>query len=213
MTLRQIRAELEKAAEKSWDALFETLRTLADASDSKDIHTRGHSERVTRFSVEIGRIMGLPEDEIERIRVGALVHDVGKIAIDREILAKPTLLTDAEYSVMKTHTLLGYELLEHIPQLQTAMEAVRYHHERLDGKGYPYGLKGDEIPRMVRVIAVADCFDAMTTTRIYQDPAPVELVIGMIRSSAGIKYDERAVDALVQGIRAGRIVARSEDSA
>jgi|WetSurMetagenome_2_1015567.scaffolds.fasta_scaffold118528_2 HD-GYP domain-containing protein (c-di-GMP phosphodiesterase class II) len=212
MTLPQARMELENADEKPWDVLIETLRSLANASDRMDVHTRGHSERVTRFSVEIAKIMGLTDDEIEQIRVGALVHDIGKIAIAREILVKPTLLSDAEYAVMKTHTTRGYELLEHIPQLRAATEAVRYHHERLDGKGYPYGLKGTEIPRLVRFIAVADCFDAMTTTRIYQDPAPVEQVIEMIRSAAGIKYDAQAVEALVQGVQAGRIVARSEDS-
>ncbi len=212
MTLQQTRTELLHAAGKSWDALLETLRALACASDSMDLHTQGHSERVTRFSVEIGKILGLPEDEIEQIRVGALVHDIGKIAIDRRILAKPTLLTDAEYAVMKTHTLRGCELLEGIPQLESALEAVRHHHERLDGKGYPCGLKGQTIPRVVRVIAVADCFDAMTTTRIYQDPAPVDQVLGMIRASAGIKYDARVVEALAQGVQSGRIVARSEDS-
>jgi len=213
MTPLQTRLELEKASRLSWDALFETLRAVASASDSMDVHTRGHSERVTRFSIEIAKGMGLSNDEIEQIRLGALAHDIGKIAIPREILAKPTMLTDGEYAVMKTHTIRGFELLEHIPELRIATEAARYHHERLDGKGYPDGLKGDEIPQPVRVIAVADCFDAMTTTRIYQDPAPVEGVVEMIRSAAGIKYDARAVEALVQGIQAGRIIARSEDSA
>jgi HD-GYP domain-containing protein (c-di-GMP phosphodiesterase class II) len=212
MELPQIRLELERASGQSWEMLVETLRAVANASDSRDNHTRGHSERVTRFSVEIAEIMGLQKDEIEQIRLGALVHDIGKIAISREILAKPTMLTDREYAVMKTHTIQGYELLEHIPQLGAAKEAARSHHERIDGKGYPFGLKADEIPRTVRVIAVADCFDAMTTTRIYQDPAPVEEVIAMIRSAAGIKYDVRAVEALVQGIQAGRIIARLEDS-
>jgi len=212
LTPQQTILELQKASKKSWDLLFDTLRLLASASDSKDVHTRGHSERVTRFSIEIAQIMGLPEDEIERIGIGALVHDIGKITIDSNILTKPTLLTDSEYEIMKTHTIRGYELLEQIPRLQSIKPATRFHHERLDGKGYPYGLKGDEIPRIVRVITVADCFDAMTTTRIYQDPTPVEYVLGMIRSAAGVKYDEHVVEALVHGVRKGRIIARSEDS-
>jgi HD-GYP domain-containing protein (c-di-GMP phosphodiesterase class II) len=212
MTWQQARSELEKAAHKSPQELFEALRALAGISDSMDVHTQGHSERVTRFSVEISKIMGLPENAIEEIRMGALAHDIGKIAIDRAILAKPTQLTDEEYAVIKTHTLRGFELLENIPHLRAAREAVQYHHERLDGNGYPFGLKGAEIPQSVRVIAVADCFDAMATRRSYQDPMPVEHVIEKIRSSADIKYDRQAFEALVQAIAAGRIIARTEDS-
>jgi HD-GYP domain-containing protein (c-di-GMP phosphodiesterase class II) len=211
MTLQETTTELERAAAQSRLVFIETLRALASASDNKDFYTRGHSERVTRFSVEIAKAMGLPEDEIERIRIGALIHDIGKIAIDSDILNKPTLLTDAEYAVMKTHTTRGCELLGHIPLLHDIVPGIRYHHEQIDGKGYPHGLKGEEIPMIARVIAVADCFDAMTTTRPYQDPAPVGYVLGMIRSAAGIKYDVRVVEALVQGVKMGRIIARSED--
>ncbi len=211
MSLQQSMAELQKAAETSPQELIQTLRELARASDSQDPYTRGHSERVTRFSAETARLMGLPEDEIERIRIGALIHDVGKITIDRKILNKPTVLTEAEYEVMKTHTTRGYELLKHIPQLKDVTAGIRFHHEQLDGNGYPYGLKGDEIPMIARVITVADCFDAMTTIRAYQDPAPIEYVLGMIRSAAGVKFDDRAVEALVRGVRTGCIMTRSED--
>ena len=211
MTLQETMAELQRAAALSQPELVEALRTLASASDSKDFYTRGHSERVTRFSVEIAKTMGLPKDEIERIRIGALIHDIGKITIDSGILNKPTVLTDAEYAVMKTHATRGCELLEQIPQLHDITPGIRYHHEQMDGKGYPHGLKGAEIPMIARVIAVADCFDAMTTTRPYQDPAPVGYVLGMIRSAAGVKYDEQVVEALVQSVRAGRILTRLED--
>ena len=211
MTLQETMAELQRAAAQSQQELVEALRALASASDSKDFYTRGHSERVTRFSVEIGKTMGLPEGEIERIRIGALIHDIGKITIASEILNKPTLLTDAEYAVMKTHATRGCELLEHIPQLRDITPGIRYHHEQMDGKGYPQGLKGAEIPMIARVIAVADCFDAMTTTRPYQDPAPVGYVLGMIRSAAGIKYDARVVEALAEAVRTDLIMTRSED--
>ena len=211
MTLQQTMAELQKAAEESPRVFIEALRALATASDSKDLDTRGHSERVTRFSVEIASIMGLPEEVIERIRIAALIHDIGKITIDDEILNKPAILSNAEYEVMKTHPTKGYELLKHIPQLKEITPGMQFHHEQLDGKGYPLGLKGNEIPMIARIITVADCFDAMTTIRPYQDPAPIEYVLAMIRSAAGIKYDEHVVEALVRGVRTGRIITRAED--
>ena len=211
LTLQEMRTELQKAAEKAHPEFVQALRALASATDSKGYDTHGHSERVTRFSVEIAKLMSLPADEIERIRIGALVHDVGKIAIDSGILNKPTILTDAEYAVMKTHTIRGCELLEHIPRLNNITPGIRYHHEQVDGGGYPYGLKGDEIPLIARVIAVADCFDAMTTARPYQDPAPVGYVLGIVRSVAGIKYDACVVEALVKAVEQGRILTRSED--
>jgi HD-GYP domain-containing protein (c-di-GMP phosphodiesterase class II) len=211
LTLEEIAAELRKAAHESRQVFVEVLRELASASDDIDPYTRGHSERVTRFSVEIAKIMELPEDEIERIRIGALIHDIGKITIDAELLNKPAVLTESEYEVMKTHIIRGYELLKDIPQLKDTTPGMRYHHEQLDGKGYPHGLKGEEIPMIARIIAVADCFDAMTTIRPYQAPLPIESVLAMIRSAAGVKYDETVVEALARGVRTGRIMPRSED--
>jgi HD-GYP domain-containing protein (c-di-GMP phosphodiesterase class II) len=209
--LQKVKAELQKASEKSLQELVEALRTLATASDGADPYTRGHSERVTRFSVEIAKIMELPDEEIERIRIGALAHDIGKIAIEGDVLNKPSLLTNSEYALIKTHTTQGYELLKDIPQLQEILPGIQFHHEQLDGKGYPYGLKENEIPMIVRIITVADCFDAMITARPYQAPTPTEHALGMLRSSAGLKYDTRVVDALIQGVKTGRIKARSED--
>lgn len=207
----EIADELRKAAHQSRQVFVDALRELARVSDDIDPYTRGHSERVTRFSAEIARIMELPEDDVERIRIGALIHDIGKITIDPALLNKPTALTEAEYDIMKTHTTRGYELLKDIPQLKDITPGMRYHHERLDGKGYPDGLKGDEIPMIARIITVADCFDAMTTIRPYQDPSPTEYVLANIRSAAGVKYDEDVVEALVRGVRTGRIMPRSED--
>jgi len=193
MNLPETMEELQKAADSSRDEFVETLRQLAIATDSRDPYTRGHSERVTRFSVEIARIMGLPDEEVERVRVGALIHDIGKIRIPEEILNKPTVLTEAEYEEMKTHTTRGYEMLKHIQQLQDILPGIQFHHEQLDGNGYPHGLKGDEIPVITRIITVADCFDAMTTIRPYQDPAPIEDVLGKISSAAGLKFDTQVV--------------------
>lgn len=210
-TLQKMMEELQKASEGSRRELMEALRELASASDKADPYTRGHSERVTRFSVEIAKIMGLPEEEIEQIRIGALTHDIGKITIDRKVLNKAKPLTNSEYELIKTHTTRGYELLKDVPQLKDILPGVRSHHEQLDGKGYPHGLKGDEIPMIARIISVADCFDAMITARPYQDPTPTEHALGLLRYAAGIKYDSRVVEALVQGVRIGRIMTRSED--
>lgn len=188
---------------------METVRALASAIDEKDFYTRGHSERVTRFSVEIARIMDLSEEDIQKVTIGALIHDFGKLAIDDRILKKPTMLTEEEYEVMKTHTTRGYDMLKHIPQLKEIIMGLQSHHEQLDGKGYPQGLKGDEIPMIARIIMVADCFDAMTTARPYHEPAPVDHVIGVIRSFAGTKYDQRVVEALVEAVETNRIVPSS----
>ncbi len=211
LPMDEIAAELRKAAHESREVFVEVLRELASASDDIDPYTRGHSERVSRFSSEIAKIMEFPEDEIERIRIGALIHDIGKIAIGAELLNKPAALTEAEYEIMKTHIPRGYALLKDIPQLKDVILGLQYHHERLDGKGYPHGIQGEEIPMIARIIAVADCFDAMTTIRPYQDPGPVEYVLAIIRSAAGVKFDEHVVEALVQGVRTGRITPRSED--
>jgi HD-GYP domain-containing protein (c-di-GMP phosphodiesterase class II) len=202
-------AVMRKAAEESRQLFMESARALASAIDEKDFYTRGHSERVTRFSVEIARIMNLPEDEIENITIGALIHDIGKLAIDDSILKKPAMLTEEEYEIMKTHTTRGYEMLKHIPQLKDIISGLQSHHEQLDGRGYPQGLRGNEIPMIARIIMVADCFDAMTTARPYQEPAPIDYVLKVISSSAGTKYDQRVVEALVQGVKMGRIVPSS----
>jgi putative nucleotidyltransferase with HDIG domain len=204
---------LKHAAEESKQLFMEAVRALASAIDEKDFYTRGHSERVTQFSVEIAKIMELPEEEIEKIKIAALIHDIGKVAIDDRILKKPTMLTEEEYEIMKTHTTRGYEMLKHIPQLKDIISGLQSHHEQMDGKGYPRGLKGDEIPLIARIIMVADCFDAMTTARPYQEPAPIDYVLQVICSSAGTKYDQRVVEALVDGIKKGRIVPSGETAA
>lgn len=202
---------LENEAARSGRRFLEALRALAAVIDDKDPYTRGHSERVTRFSVEIARTMGLSEPEIEQIRMAALIHDIGKVDIDDRILKKPETLTEAEYEEMKTHTTRGYEMLKHIPQLEVIAAGMEAHHEHLDGSGYPRGLRGSEIPLLARIITVADCFDAMTTTRPYQDPTPVDRALSVIRSGAGRKYDKKVVAALVEAVRSGRIMTRIED--
>lgn len=204
--IQQNLSNLKQTVEDSKQLFLGIVRAFANAIDGKDPYTRGHTERVARFSVEIAKIMELPEDEVEKIKIAGLLHDIGKIAIDDKILKKPAVLTDEEYQIMKTHPQRGYEMMKHIPQLKDIIPGIYCHHEQLDGKGYPQGLKGDELAMIARIIMVADCFDAMTTKRPYQDPAPIDHVLGVIRSLTPDKYDPRVVEALVRGVKTGRII-------
>src|SRR5262249_32999669 len=159
--------------------------TLAAAIDAKDPYTRGHSERVARYAVAIGKHYGLVGEDLKRVRISALLHDVGKIGIDDRILRKPTALTDEEFEVMKTHPTKGALIIGQIPQLRDIIPGIKYHHEKWEGGGYPEGLAREEIPMLARVVTVADTFDAMTTTRPYQKAMALDYVISRIKSFSG----------------------------
>jgi HD-GYP domain-containing protein (c-di-GMP phosphodiesterase class II) len=178
---------------------------LAGAVDEKDPYTRGHSDRVTRYSLLIAKEMGLPPAFMETLQISAQLHDVGKIGIEDHILKKPGSLTEEEFEVMKTHTTKGANILRPVPQLAEMLPGIELHHEALDGRGYPYGLKGDQIPLMPRVIAVADTFDALTTNRPYQQAHTPDQALQIIRSLAGKRLDPAAVDALLAVYERGEI--------
>ncbi|BBB32456.1 metal dependent phosphohydrolase [Thermotomaculum hydrothermale] len=180
-----------------------TITALAAAIDAKDEYTRGHSERVTKISVIIGKYLGLNAIELERIKVAGLLHDIGKIGIDDKILRKPGILTAEEFEEMKKHPVIGYNILAPIKELKEINKGVKYHHEKWDGSGYPEGLKGEQIPLIARIIAVADTFDAMTSRRPYQDPMDPEFVRDKIMDFAGIRYDRRVVAAFVKAFNSG----------
>ena len=177
---------------------------LAGAVDEKDPYTRGHSDRVTRYSLMIAKEMGLDPGFLEILRVSAQLHDVGKIGIEDRILKKPGALTPEEFEIMKTHTTKGANILRPVPQLREMLPGIELHHEALNGRGYPYGLKGDEIPLLPRVIAVADTFDALTTNRPYQQAYdPVE-ALRIIENLSGQRLDPRAVTAIMAVFLPGR---------
>jgi putative two-component system response regulator len=144
------------------------LFSLAAALESKDFYTRGHSDRVAQLAVDIAKKMGLTERQIESIRRGGLLHDIGKIGVKESILLKPGRLTDEEMAHIKTHTSRGYDICAPLKSLEPCLPIIRSHHERIDGQGYPDGLKGDQIPLEARIMAVADAYDAMTTDRPYR---------------------------------------------
>ncbi len=202
---------LRQAARENQELFLNSIRTLAAAIDAKDPYTRGHSERVARYAVVIGRHMGLTAEEIRSVRVSALLHDVGKIGIDDRILRKPTALTSEEFEVMKTHPVKGALIMGQIPQMKDIVPGIKHHHEKWGGGGYPDGLCGENIPRLARIVAVADTFDAMTTTRPYQRAMPLAYVIERIKSFAGKSFDPAVVAALEKAFAGGDLEFLGEE--
>ena len=197
--------DLQHSAEENRQLFIGTVKALAAAIDGKDPYTRGHSERVARFSLAIGESLGLPDDEMEKLRISALLHDVGKIAIEDSILKKPAALTAEEFEIMKGHPQKGYKIMSQIPAMKDFLPGMYMHHEMMDGKGYPQGLKGDEIPMQARIVSVADTFDAMTTDRPYQKGMSLEDAIERIGTLVNTRYDPKVVDALVAACESGQI--------
>ena len=197
--------DLQRSANENHDLFLGTVKALAAAIDGKDPYTRGHSERVSRFSVATAQGLGLPENEIEQIRISALLHDIGKIGIDDNVLKKPSALTDAEFEIMKTHPQKGYKIMSQIPAMRDFLPGMYMHHEMINGGGYPQGLKGDEIPMQARIVSVADTFDAMTTERPYQRAMDLEAALIRLKSFVGTRYDARVVAAFIAACEAGKI--------
>ncbi len=198
-------ARLAKAALENRELFVGTVKALAAAIDGKDKYTRGHSERVARISVAIGKQLGLSGEELETLRISALLHDVGKIAIDDSILKKPAALTTEEYEIMKTHPQKGYKIMSQIPAMKEFLPGMYMHHEMVNGKGYPQGLTDKEIPLQAKIVSVADTFDAMTIDRPYQKGMLLPEALEGIKSLVGTRYDASVVNALVRGCDAGEI--------
>jgi putative nucleotidyltransferase with HDIG domain len=193
--------DLKRAAAENRDLFMGSIQMLAGAVDEKDPYTKGHSDRVTRYSLMIAREMKLDDEFLEIVRISAQLHDVGKIGIEDRILKKPGALTPEEFEIMKTHTTKGANILRSVAQLKDMIPGIELHHESLDGRGYPHGLKGDQIPLLPRIIAVADTFDALTTHRPYQRARDVNEALKIIHSLAGKRLDPQAVfafDAIYQ---------------
>jgi HD-GYP domain-containing protein (c-di-GMP phosphodiesterase class II) len=197
--------DLKRAAEENRELFMGSIQMLAGAVDEKDPYTRGHSDRVTRYSLLVAKEMKLPAPFMETLQISAQLHDVGKIGIEDHILKKPGALTEEEFEVMKTHTTKGANILRPVTQLAEMLPGIELHHEALDGRGYPYGLKGDQIPLLARVIAVADTFDALTTNRPYQKAHTPEQALQIIQNLAGKRLDPEAVAALMAVYARGEI--------
>ena len=198
--------KVEKAARENQELFLSSIRALAAAIDAKDPYTRGHSERVARYASAIAKEMALSADEVRKARLSALLHDVGKIGVDDRIIRKPTALTDEEFELMKAHPVKGAAIMETIPQLADIIPGMKYHHEKWEGGGYPEGLKGEQIPMQARIVAVADAFDAMTTTRPYQKAMEVSYVLDRLREMANKRFDASVIEALVRSHAKGELI-------
>jgi putative nucleotidyltransferase with HDIG domain len=181
------------------DAYTNTISTLAATIDAKDPYTLGHSQRVMRLTLLAASSLSLSAEEMETLEYAAILHDIGKIFIDARILHKPSTLESSEWNIIREHTIIGANLLKKIPFLDRASDLVRYHHERYDGKGYPDGLKGEEIPLGARLIAVADAFDSMTTDRSYRPALGIDCSISQLKECSGKQFCPVAVEAFISG--------------
>ncbi len=197
--------QLKKAAHENHLLFINSVRMLAAAIDAKDPYTRGHSERVARYSVAIGKNLSLGEQEMRNLRISALLHDVGKIGIDDRILRKPGALSEDEFEVMKGHPAKGAAIMSGVAQLIDIIPGMKYHHEKWSGGGYPDGLTAEEIPMQARIVAIADTFDAMTTNRPYQKAMEIHYVVEKIRSFGGTRFDPRVVEAFANAVQRGDI--------
>jgi HD-GYP domain-containing protein (c-di-GMP phosphodiesterase class II) len=203
--IEQYVERLKQAAEENRELFLGSIRMLAAAIDEKDPYTRGHSGRVAKYSMIIGEYMNLDTEELDRLRISALLHDVGKIGVDDRVLKKPGKLTDEEFELMKQHPTKGANIMRPVAQLKDMLPGIELHHERMDGAGYPHGLLGGQIPMMARIIAVADTFDAITTNRPYQTAMDIQFARDRIHSLAISKFDPLVVAALEASIESGRL--------
>jgi HD-GYP domain-containing protein (c-di-GMP phosphodiesterase class II) len=182
-----------------------SIRALANAIDARDPYTSGHSERVTRFSVLIAERMGFQGERLEELRYASLLHDIGKIRIRDAILHKPGKLDDEEFEEMKRHPEYGVEIMQPVRAFQGILPYMLHHHERFDGRGYPAGLSGNQIPLQARIMCVADCFDAMTSDRPYRAGMPVEAAVAELRKWRGSQFDPEATDLFLALIQEGKV--------
>lgn len=177
---------------------YEIVLALADTIEKRDPYTAGHTKRVMEYSVKTGMELGLEKEDLEKLQLAAILHDIGKIGIRDAILLKEEKLSDDEFKIIQNHSIYGAEILQHVRQLKDIIPGVKYHHEKFDGRGYPFGLKGKEIPIIARIIAVADTFDAMTTDRPYRKGMSREDAIEELKNKAGSQFDPEIVEAFLK---------------
>ncbi|MFH0777184.1 MAG: HD domain-containing phosphohydrolase [Candidatus Eisenbacteria bacterium] len=182
-----------------------TIKAFVNTIEAKDPYTRGHTERVAEYATALAEGIGLTAEEIETVRFGAILHDIGKLGVYEQILWKPTELDEDEWKIVKSHPETGASILSGIRFLEKAIDIVRHHHERLDGKGYPDGLKGEELSLYARIVCAADSYDAMTSDRPYRDALSVEEALTQMERKAGTQFDPRVIEAFVKLVRQGSI--------
>lgn len=202
---REFMVALEEKNRQNQQMTFQTIRTIVNTIDAKDQYTKGHSQRVSDYSVALARELGMSQEEVEKIRYIALLHDIGKIGVPDSILNKPGKLTNEEFSLMKMHTVVGGEILKDIESMEDLNVGARYHHERFDGSGYPEGLKGEEIPYVARLICIADAYDAMASNRIYRKHLTEETITREIERCGGTQFDPAMTEAFLRLMKENRL--------
>lgn len=196
--LKEFDTEVTRKTKENNELTFQAINAIAKTVDAKDKYTRQHSTRVAKFSREIAIRSGLfDDDEIEIIYRTALLHDIGKIGIEDKILNKKDRLTDEEFAIMKTHTTMGAEILKDVTLIKDVDKGAKYHHERFDGRGYPQGIAGEDIPIVARIVGVADAYDAMTSDRAYRKHLPEEVVRGELEKGRGAQFDPVFCDIML----------------
>ena len=195
--IKEINEKLSDTYKQLEQAYMESIQTLRYTVEAKDTYTRGHSDRVSEYSVLIGEALGLPEEDIKKLKIGGLFHDIGKIGVPDSILQKEGKLSDDEYSEIKNHPSIGAHILSTASIFQDILPIVKHHHERYDGKGYPSQLAGENIPYLARITAVADTFDAMTSKRSYRDSLPLDYVISEFERCKGTQFDPKIADVFL----------------
>lgn len=195
--IRKINLELKDTYDKLEKAYLESIETLRYTVEAKDTYTRGHSDRVSAYSVLLGEKLGLSEKELNDLKIGGLFHDIGKIGVPDSILLKDSKLTDDEYSEIKNHPAIGAHILSNATIFSDIIPIVKHHHERFDGFGYPGKLKGEEIPYLARITAVADAFDAMTSKRTYRNSLSLDVVKAELEKCKGTQFDPECADAFL----------------
>ena len=191
--------------EHDLNMISESIETFTGFIDAKDPYTNGHSKRVAQYTRLIAEEMGIEGEELDKVYYVALLHDCGKIGVPDNILGKPGRLTDEEFEIIKSHTTRGSEILSHFKSLPDVDEGARYHHERYDGKGYPEGKKGEDIPLIGRMICVADSYDAMNSNRVYRKKLTKEDIINEIEKNRGTQFDPKIADVFLKLIRSGKV--------
>jgi HD-GYP domain-containing protein (c-di-GMP phosphodiesterase class II) len=187
------------------EMFFQTAESLADAIEKRDPYTGGHTQRVTSYSQAISKYLQLKPLERKWLKITSALHDIGKIGIEDNILKKPETLSSEEFDIIKRHSIIGVEIIEHIRQLRESIPGVKYHHEYVNGKGYPDGLKGEEIPILAKIVAVADTYDAMTTDRPYRKAMEEVVAIEELKRCSGTQFDREVVEAFMQAYQKGEI--------
>ena len=196
-TIKEINEELKEANEKLENAYLQSIETLRYTVEAKDPYTKGHSDRVSEYSVLIGKYLGLSDEDLHTLKIGGLFHDIGKIGIPDSILLKPSKLTPTEYSEIKNHPAIGVHILSNAVIFKDIIPIVKHHHERYDGLGYPSKLKGDDIPYLARITAIADTFDAMTSKRTYRDSLDLDVVKEEIEKNRRLQFDPQIADVFL----------------